>query len=207
MGRNELLKGAKPILFTTGMIRKIIAGGKTQTRRPISGVPDGYEFNAIREIGRKAGFFPPNSLANPFFAKLRYVHGDVLYVRETWQKFYHYAYKASPETYPTHHNGTPVQGIVWRPSIHMPRSAARIFLRVTDVRLERLQDITEADARAEGTSFPAWDRGKKSGQSTCRKGFAELWDGSYGKKDGKRWDDNPYVFVYEFEKIEVDNEL
>jgi len=89
----------------------------------------------------------------------------------------------------------------WRPSIFMPREAARIFLRVTNVRVERLQEITEEDARAEGCSTKILNDGWKNiGTLTARDEFIALWEHLNAKR-GLGWDRNPWVWVYEFEKI------
>jgi hypothetical protein len=84
----------------------------------------------------------------------------------------------------------------WRPSIYMPREAARIFLRVTNVRVERVQEITEEDAVKEGAK--AYGPNNCSGTS-ARIAFAELWDGVYNN-----WRENPWVWVYEFERVSED---
>ena len=98
----------------------------------------------------------------------------------------------------------------WHPSIHMPKEAARIWLKVTDVRVERLQDITEDGAKAEGAN---WKNGKNVGweekmKRTATERFAEIWNSTIKKSDLDRygWDANPYVFVIEFSKIDKPEE-
>lgn len=114
----------KPILFNTDMVRALLAGRKTVTRRVVKPQPDEHLTtgeNALELLAEACAPYRP---------------GDLLYVRETWtQDGDVYRYKA----------GFCDQNRKWRPSIHMPKEAARIFLRVTDVRVERLQDITELD--------------------------------------------------------------
>lgn len=112
--------------------------------------------------------------------------GDMLYVRETWSPVYvhpmRYLYKAGcPEA-----ENLPVR---WHPSIHMPKAAARIFLRVTDVRVERLQDCGNMQAKDEGFS--------------CCSQFARLWDTTIKSEDIERfgWLANPWVWVIEFERL------
>jgi len=88
----------------------------------------------------------------------------------------------------------------------MPRSAARIFIRITNVRVERLQDITEEDAEAEGCSGTLF---YSNGEPQCYnvspvEQYIELWDEINGKKQGYRWGDNPWVFVIEFERVEAE---
>jgi len=165
----------KPIIFCTPMVQAILEGRKTQTRRVIKPQPD-------------AGLMP-NKYAAP------YKPGDILWVRETWKPDYHdedgYCYKADGdrEMYPNNL-------LHWRPSIHMPRAAARIFLRVTDVRAERVQDISAEDAHSEGIACIHDEI------SECA-AFAALWDEINAKRDGGRyaWERNPWVWAYTFERI------
>ena len=89
--------------------------------------------------------------------------------------------------------------VKWRPSIFMPREAARIFLRVTDVRAERLQDITEADAECEGV-IARHDTACTG--TSARISFAELWD-SINNKRGYGWDKNPWIWVISFERVNI----
>ena len=164
----------KPILFNTEMVRAILDGMKTQTRRLCKGQPqDGVT------SPEKMGYMPP------------YGVGDVLYVRETWKKVPGvppYIYKA---TYS-------VGEVKWRPSIHMPKEAARLFLRVTGVRCERLQDMTPDDCANDGGFEP--EAIKAVGIAPL---FGTLWDSTLRKNAIKRfgWDANPWVFVISFERI------
>lgn len=207
MNREELLKNAKPILFNTEMVQAILEGRKTVTRRvikpqPIAGirksvfVPSGIEDGHGREI------------------KLLYKVGDILYVRETWQLLpsgfdeippeYWYIYKATDELSD--------ECTRWRPSIHMPKKAARIFLKVTDVRVERLQDITDEDCIAEGIKpvrVPGSTNYREErefqiacGIATIEK-YEELWDSTIKKQDLYKygWEGNPWVWVIEFERV------
>ena len=147
----------KPILFNTDMVRAILAGRKTVTRRvvrpqPPDNDPHNVCFDYIENGTAKFG------LRNrpPHFVKSPYQPGDLLYVRETWCPYdrdhiidgIKYAYKAN--TTPESDGVRQEYGYKWRPSIHMPKEAARIFLRVTGVRTEQLRDMTEGSARAEG---------------------------------------------------------
>ena len=119
-----------------------------------------------------------------------YSPGDILYVRETFfRDVGRYLYKANySDTEKFYRDGKEV-AIKWRPSIHMPREAARIFLRVTDVRVERLQDIDDDGVAAEGFEIGA--------------PFDELWDSTIKKADHALygWEANPWVWVIEFERI------
>ena len=215
MNREELLKNAKPILFNTEMVQAILESRKTVTRRvikpqPIAGirksvfVPSGIEDGHGREI------------------KLLYKVGDILYVRETWSIHEcvkcqagipalggeckcEYVYRAS-------YGATDFR---WKPSIHMPKEAARIFLKVTDVRVERLQDITEEQAIKEGVKDPYdymepwfYERPSMQGLEYHRAAFAGLWFSTIPKyyEDYMTWEGNPWVWVIEFERVEVENE-
>lgn len=100
--------------------------------------------------------------------------------------------------------------VKWRPSIHMPKEAVRIWLKVTDVRVERLQDITDEQAKAEGAN---WKNGKNVGfeekmRRTAVERFAEIWNSTIKKSDLDRygWDANPWVWVIEFERFEKPEE-
>ena len=134
-----------------------------------------------------------------------YPPGTRLWVRETWQKNYwneamvpnKYAYKASPETWIYFSEEEKRLEKKWRPSIHMPREAARIFLRVKTVRVERLQDITEEQAVKEGAK--AYGPNNCSGTS-ARIAFAEIWDRTT-RDNSYEWRKNPWVWVIEFERI------
>ncbi|EHK2355221.1 hypothetical protein KCK31_000640 [Clostridium perfringens] len=152
----------KPILFNTAMVRAILDGEKTCTRRIIKKeIPEGYEPLGFvlyptddKELGNLV--FGGKG-ANVYYAKPPYKAGDILYVRETWKRYEKrvgegnscrltefYGYKADEDK-----AGNPSEFYEgkWRPSIHMPKEAARIFLKVTSVRAERLQDIDEEQAK------------------------------------------------------------
>ena len=183
----------KPILFNTEMVRAILDGRKTCTRRvlkqPFEVHPNGY-ITKPRGNERLCQYISP------------YQSGDVLYVRETWCKGSYgnekekYYYKADDNNF----------FCTWHPSIHMPKEAARIFLKVTDVRVERLQDITDDGAKAEGAN---WKNGKNVGweekmRRTAVERFAEIWESTIKKTDKHihGWNANPYVWVVEFERCE-----
>lgn len=224
----------KPILFNTEMVRAILDGRKTCTRRICKDanectVPDMDFYNADKR-----------TYAVHNFADLEHIEqlsttertcpicpGDILYVRETWERFECwncegdesgscpkepqksvldkvcgcYMYRATDE----------ISGDAkWHPSIRMPKEAARIWLKVTDVRVERLQKITEDGCIAEGI-YPSNCRGCNAtfGCDTCpHEGydevdeFADLWNSTIKKSDLDRcsWDANPWVWVIEFER-------
>jgi len=191
----------KPIIFSTPMVKAILEGRKTQTRRVIK--INGYAITSPEEslelCEEGAIYYSINSMSG--YYKPPYQVGDILWVRETcyYETFYRepgegtWVYKADNPDYPT------IPG-KWTPSIYMPREAARIFLRVKNVRVERLQDITEEDAIAEGVllNYGASDERFCRFQS-YRDAFKALWD-DLNKKRGYGWDINLWVWVIEFEK-------
>lgn len=163
MTKAELLAVAKPILFNTEMVRAILEDRKTVTRRVVK--PQPTNARMVSDINDIEASFMCGRIENGCCLdwqeerKLPYHIGDYLYVRETWYyenhmydeaegtALYRYVYRASQPDY--HVNiGVGIHG--WRPSIHMPKEAARIFLRVTDVRAEHIGDITEMVAKTEG---------------------------------------------------------
>ena len=171
------------------MVRAILEDRKTVTRRVVKPQPE-------KEVDKIAleRFHKP------------YRPGDTLYVRETWQHGFRctYLYRASAghDLFMTA-DGKLVSDIPWRPSIHMPREAARIFLRVTDVRVERLRDITEEQAQAEGVKgwMVATDRDWDKNPNYLI-AFRNLWDSTIKKADRALygWEANPWVWVIEFER-------
>lgn len=155
-----------------------------------------------------------NGKNEPCIRKAPYQPGDILYVRETWHKYIKrvgegkschlaefYGYKASIAN--SEDADEP-----WKPSIHMPKEAARIWLKVTNVRLERLQDITEDGAEAEGAidnrGFIHSPENEYDRIYTAREHFIEIWDRTIKKSDLDiyGWDANPWVWVIEFERCE-----
>jgi len=172
----------KPILFSTEMVQAILSGRKTQTRRVIK---EPCDYGCITgDCDHDVQDQCDNAILN---ASPYGKPGGKLWVRETWRSDNTgYAYKASSYD----------KGFLWKPSIHMPRRAARIILEVTDVRVERLQDISGKDAAAEGIQSVS-----KYGQDADVSDFADLWD-SINKKRGYSWASNPYVWVVEFKRID-----
>lgn len=177
----------RPIIFNAAMIRAILEGRKTVTRRVIKPQPIewmvGSGCNAFCGEDEKWRLCP--------YGKI----GQRLWVRETQAKNYPAVYMAdvSPGFYPSY---------LWRPSIHMPREASRITLEVTGVRVERVQDITEADAEAEGFPIPE-DKRKcyADRDDTARAWFKELWNDINAAR-GFGWDANPFVWVVEFRRVQ-----
>lgn len=196
-----------PILFNTEMVRAILDGRKCCTRRVVKFPVNRYTNNvplADKIVLQELRCDKANFLEEPFFSfgmNLPYQPGDILYVRET---FYEdgdcILYKADNEKLTGYRNMRGEDILVkWHPSIHMPKEAARIWLKVTNVRVERLQEITETQAQAEGCNS-----GLLTGACTARGQFEDLWNSTIKKSDlGQHgWDANPYVWVIEFERCE-----
>lgn len=209
-----------PILFKTEMVQALLAGRKTCTRRLVKFLP-GKNPQWTGYI--KDGLMLYNGKNEPCIRKAQYQPGDILYVRETWGEGYEegtYIYKADDKLadLPTFKDSTK---LIYHPSIHMPKEAARIWLKVTDVRVERLQEITEDQTEEEGFLFTPpclhltgenycdIDGPCTSKIKYCDMGAGELfgkvlWNSTIKKTDLDRygWDANPYVWVIEFERYE-----
>jgi hypothetical protein len=191
----------KPILFNTEMVRAILDGRKSCTRRICKDaneytVPDMDFYNADRRTYAVHNFVDKEHMEQLSTAERTcpICTGDILYVRETWKKApngYYY--------YEDWQRNDIADVTKWKPSIHMPKEAARIWLKVTDVRVERLQEITEVQAQAEGCNS-----GLLTGACTARGQFEDLWNSTVKKSDIDRygWDANSYVWVIEFERCE-----
>ena len=198
----------KPILFSGPMIRAILANTKTQTRRIFK--PDRmtwdangrYTTHAMRggELSTTgSGPFKPSSWLH--YCPYGQPGGDRLYVRETWaaQHVYdHLPPRLIPQDARIHYAATEDRGgLLWRPSIHMPRWASRITLEITSVRVERLRACNEVDAIAEGAPWAACGAPQ---EGSHKAGFAQLWEQINGHGS---WEANPWVWVIEFKAIEA----
>ncbi|HRP27462.1 MAG TPA: hypothetical protein PLG77_03410 [Burkholderiaceae bacterium] len=209
----------RPILFSAPMVRAILAGTKTQTRRVVKGAPDDwspigphvYSPTVIDRHGDEqpgpdafgAGNVDGDCWINCPHGK----PGDRLWVRETWAAPHNCDYLAPREIdrdWRIHYAATEERGdLRWRPSIHMPRWASRITLEVLSVRVERLQDISEADARAEGATCVDEVTGREvlfPSVSKCgsyRLHYRDIWEQINGAGS---WNENPWVWVVEFRR-------
>lgn len=201
----------RPILFNGEMVRAILDGRKTVTRWAIK--PPALYAIVEDQDGNCVGSYYEDERGGydyPTIDDAPYQPGDILYVRETWAEVslfqpstgeysQHYPYKATYKPDPF----LDVPSIQWRPSIHMPREAARIFLRVKDVRVERLQDITPKQIDAEGCKEYGYDVATGELVPSSPALFKVVWNSTikpaelplYG------WDANPWVWVIEFERI------
>ena len=229
----------KPILFNTEMVRAILDRRKSCTRRLVKPQPDEkhtYPLGFVTDSTEKKevgcfGFGVVEYGGSIQYAKLPCQPGDILYVRETWERFECwncegdesgncpkepkksvldktcgcYMYRATDEI-----NGD----AKWYPSIHMPKEAARIWLKVTDVRVERLQKCGEGwciDIEKEGIATPQDPIlyiNDDAFHDALRMEFQKIWDGTIKKSDLDRygWDANPWVWVIEFERCEKPKE-
>lgn len=223
----------KPILFNTEMVRAILDGRKTCTRRLVSSrqflgmLPDKCKNAAPDEFlkGKRMMFKPYCDMTDAELImtayKVPYEPGDILYVRETWERFECwncegdergncpkepqksaldktcgcYMYRATDE----------ISGDArWHPSTYMPKEAARIWLKVTDVRVERLQEITAESALAEGADKYIHTNRELDENMTITS-FIGIWNSTIKKSDldSCGWDANPYVWVISFERCRV----
>lgn len=192
----------KPILFNTEMVLATLENRKSQTRRLVTPTPP-TDARLVMTPDKRNGWDESRELPGlgPDDRRVyypRYYPGDILYVRETWAEWSGgYIFKADPmPSYP--HSFVDR----WHPSIHMPREAARIFLRVTDVRVERLQEITDEGAKAEGANNGIGVSDKI--RETAIEQFQRIWNSTLKHMDHIRygWAANPWVWVYCFERCE-----
>ena len=225
----------RSILFSASMIRALLDGRKTMTRRVVKPQPDAKFFDPPRCQYSATGHGGPGLYVGcgdypdegsqlwrcPFGAP-----GDLLWVRETWrtgvgldgfspQRITEMAREAGyddgwgPVQYVADGaargwRDIPNFGGAWgniRQSIHMPRWASRLTLRVTAVRVERVQEISEEDARAEGVEPSIAGQDERGNRRTHRTGFVRLWDSINGRRDGCSWAENPFVWCVSFERI------
>ncbi len=219
----------KPILFSTPMVQAILNGTKTQTRRlkgldSFNNNPDCYRYDGQSNYDDQPPFYrhylellhlDGTPTEQYTFVDCEVKKGDILWVRETfekvkiqnnsvsstnWLSIYKYNYKADGNE----------SFIKWKPSIFMPKQACRIWLKVTNVRVERLLDISESDAIAEGINYHfsgmfQENRFKdyldpKSDYRTAYSSFQSLWESINGLDS---WNTNPWVWVYDFERCEM----
>lgn len=218
------------MIFNSEMVRAILSGQKTQTRRIVKNVSSDSCMTLKEPSKNRDGIYthvmdaPEHGLC-PFGAV-----GDRIWVRETWgvvsheldedgriqpwnpdrpataiqempfgNGYYsgHAIYAADGDFTWGDDDGYEDERSYWKPSIHMPRAASRILLEITDVRVERLNDISEEDAKAEGVSPPA--RTITPPEAVYRVGFGELWRSIYGDEN---WEKNPWVWVIEFKRVQ-----
>ncbi len=187
----------RPILFNTEMVKAILDGRKTCTRRAIK-FPNGMTGRPIGKAGDNSnplGVMYPGGIKRP-----PYQLGDILYVRETWFKDVdRYMYRANYSDQEKFYRDSKEIEMKWKPSIHMPKEAARIWLKVTDVKVEQLQEMDKTDALKEGI-----DPRLCLNLSHALTKFKKIWDSTIKKSDLDiyGWDADPWVWVIEFERCE-----
>ena len=210
----------RPILFSAPMVQAILDGRKTQTRRAVKPQPAGEIRRVEPDINHwidtkyweRQNQKENRGIGTRGFACTYGQPGDRLWVRETWMDLQgtgieivtgsreRYAYGADTPRGSYGDDQRKCYGLKWRPSIHMPRAASRITLEITSVRVERLQDISEADAQAEGVtddgSLVTDLDGKDRGGTIAA--YATLWEVINGVGS---WDDNPWVWVLQFKHL------
>lgn len=212
------------MIFNGDMVRALLDGRKTQTRRAVKGVDGAVSFSREWDVNGKEIFIvlgeKDQTGMNPVLGAISCPFGMVgarIWVRETWAEAGASApnltlYRANyPEHIPSQYENVPTaDSILWRPSIHMPRWASRILLEITEVRVERLNSISERDAVAEGIKT-----GRCGNETTWRDAFyvpgdnqpyfnaatayGDLWSSIYGEDS---WAANPWVWVIEFKRID-----
>ncbi len=192
----------RPIIFSTPMVKAILEGRKTQTRRIIKPQPPegckytGVQFDITKKqigfywtdgtTGDNHGYWPGlyKNLISPYG-----MPGDLLWVRETFSIYLNaYLFKST---------NTIFKGVKWKPSIHMPKAVAQVWLKITHVKVERLQDISEEDARDEGVDGNEWVYINRK-ETSYKNGFFSLWVDIYGSNSFNK---NPWVWAIEFEVI------
>jgi len=193
----------RPILFSAPMVRAILAGAKTQTRRLVK--PNPHKVDG----GVPFADAPAWAHAEPGSAVMRCpygVRGDRLYAREAWaapHAYDHLPPRLIPQDARIHYAANEDRGgLLWRPGIHMPRWASRITLEVTGVRVEELQEISYEDAKAEGAEFWRND-GTLTELPPCsahRYEFEDLWTSIHGADS---WNANPWVWVVSFQRLDA----
>lgn len=213
------------MIFNADMVRAILDGRKTQTRRPIKWKQTRFTEIGEREDGSKWPWSEDAEHACDFWHPCPFgAVGDRIWVRETFQgPLFDYdlmdnyckdptpfekpefcVYKADGVPAPEFYDADDELHCCWRPSIHMPRWASRILLEITDVRVERLNAISQEDAQAEGMELTGWrptysDPDSGGEVMTPYDNFAELWSSIYGDES---WKANPWVWVISFERVE-----
>lgn len=207
----------RPILFSGPMVRAILEGRKSQTRRIVKPQPpERWAKHEPTADGERWAYQLPSldwhTVKCPYGKP-----GDRLWVRETFAYLDDLRtkdpgtgaladrafFRADHATGLTH-DDNPAEDLKWRPSIFMPRNLSRITLQITNVRVERLQEITFSDIRAEGKSCPQHDFDSGFCASECaalRNEWATGWDKINGKRKGCDWNSNPWVWVVEFKKL------
>lgn len=195
-----------PILFNTDMVRAVLDGRKTVTRRVVKGNVTGI----LNSPYHKEHPEVPDKMLIKKLCKAPYRPGDILYVRETYcpNYFDFVAQSGNKHGYKADYDSAILSSDIpepkWIPSIHMPKEAARIWLRVTDVRAERLRDMDKMDAVKEGINTRCCVN-----LAHALTKFKKLWDSTIRRSDTGLygWKSNPWVWVIEFERCEKPDDI
>ena len=195
------------ILFSAPMVRAILAGTKTQTRRIVKHRGEMDQRDGGGWWPYRMSWSPGDPDGSEWMPCPYGQPGDRLWVRETWAHVPITAYRCSEGVQQTANPKDPDMAAVyaagwdrsspgrWRPSIHMPRWASRITLEITSVRVERLQEISQGDARAEGCD------GSSNSMGSAFTEYVALWAKINGTEGPVSWDANPWVWVVEFKRV------
>lgn len=214
----------KPIILNTDMVKAVLSGNKVSTRRPIKGLDSEWIYSGFitgstdKKLKGCCNWKKEKdsiSYSEHFYKKPPYQKNDVLYVRETWGTFedchidnedQRYFYRADMDSDSEEIRQDYIRigySYQFKPSIHMPRKAARIFLKVTNVKVERLQDMKKSEAVNEGVYISGGlyhgtteKNGCKGGYSNPINAFKSIWNSIYSN-----WDSNPWVWVIDFEVV------
>ncbi|HHS9954906.1 TPA: hypothetical protein ACTW3Z_000680 [Klebsiella pneumoniae] len=207
----------KGLIFNSEMVRAILDGRKTQTRRPIKWKQTRFTEIGEREDGSKWPWSEDAEHACDFWHPCPFgAVGDRIWVRETFAALEPGSYEqVKPQdghcqdlryaaTDRLAKSDADIRGYKWVPSIHMPRWASRILLEITDVRVERLNAISQEDAQAEGMELTGWrptysDPDSGGEVLTPYDNFAQLWESIYGEES---WKANGWVWVISFKRVE-----
>lgn len=208
----------RPIIFNGDMVRAILRGEKTQTRRPVKPQPATdcmYSINGahnaalhLTDAGCQVRYIPPTGRSKDHLLLCPFGQpGDRLWVRETFREYYpKEGWPAPKALYKADgiarlEDTETGKAIPWRPSIHMPRNLSRITLEITDLNAERVQDITEDEAIKEGVVDPIMGTYGLSPKTV----FRDMWNDIYAER-GLGWNENPWVWAITFRRVETSHE-
>ena len=189
----------KPILFNTNMVKALLDGRKTVTRRVVKPQP----IAEVKELYRKDGTDIWRTYGVDWWYEFRapFIPGDILWVREAWGTASDLLGSVPGPVYRADYTGNELRELQekhyrWHPSIHMPRDAARLFLRVTEVRANKLHDVNYFDCLSEGVPY-------RQMETDIVQDFSALWDSTIKPADRPvyGWAANPWVWIIQFERI------
>lgn len=223
VGRTEEMQMSRvlPILFNSDMVRSILDERKTVTRRVVKKSQcTFFTKKAPADLQKKDLYYPYNIMPNAELIanayRSPYKKGDILYVRETFRPLskhpaagFDYAANWSTKYFENSREPNACNNGKWIPSIHMPKKAARIWLKVTDVMVEKLQSMNTGDFMAEGVVIrPEAYNDPENAYQQAKMEFIHIWDSTIKKQDLEMygWDANPWVWAIEFERCEKPDE-